>query len=111
MYPMYMIFGSTGQGMVLPQEDRVPSGHVTLLKMKTIVFNLRMRLIVLRLWQKLELQLYVDTLPWRTRSPDLSQIENVWDVIQRQLKHHSQQARERPSIYTREASMKLHTTN
>ncbi|GFT05949.1 transposable element Tcb2 transposase [Trichonephila clavipes] len=29
MYPLYMIAGSSGQGMVLPQEDRVPDGHAS----------------------------------------------------------------------------------
>ncbi|GBL96135.1 hypothetical protein AVEN_104359-1 [Araneus ventricosus] len=32
MYPLCMIVGSSGQGKVLPQEDRVPGGHVALLR-------------------------------------------------------------------------------
>ncbi|GBM03329.1 hypothetical protein AVEN_256879-1 [Araneus ventricosus] len=34
MYPLCMIVGSSGQGKVLPQEDRVPGGHVALLRGK-----------------------------------------------------------------------------
>ncbi|GBN73540.1 hypothetical protein AVEN_199945-1 [Araneus ventricosus] len=30
----------------------------------------------------------VDILPWPARSPDLSPIEHVWDIIGRQLQHH-----------------------
>ncbi|GFS52863.1 translation factor GUF1 homolog, mitochondrial [Trichonephila clavipes] len=41
--------GSNGQGMVLPQEDGVPSGHVALLRRKTAVFNVRLWRIVRRL--------------------------------------------------------------
>ncbi|GBN97221.1 hypothetical protein AVEN_142854-1 [Araneus ventricosus] len=39
MYPLCMIVGSSGQGKVLPQEDRVPDGHVALLRGKTAVFG------------------------------------------------------------------------
>ncbi|GBM77573.1 hypothetical protein AVEN_186841-1 [Araneus ventricosus] len=34
----------------------------------------------------------VDMLPWPARSPDLSPIEHVWDIIGRQLQHHPQPA-------------------
>ncbi|GBN42152.1 Transposable element Tc1 transposase, partial [Araneus ventricosus] len=34
----------------------------------------------------------VDMLPWPARSPDLSPIEHVWDIIGRQLQHHPQSA-------------------
>ncbi|GBM14848.1 hypothetical protein AVEN_253182-1 [Araneus ventricosus] len=30
----------------------------------------------------------VDILPWPARSPDLSPIEHLWDIIGRQLQHH-----------------------
>ncbi|GFW93290.1 uncharacterized protein TNCV_2604081 [Trichonephila clavipes] len=30
----------------------------------------------------------VEMLPWPARSSDLSRIEHVWDVIERQLQHH-----------------------
>ncbi|GBL91237.1 hypothetical protein AVEN_195124-1 [Araneus ventricosus] len=32
----------------------------------------------------------VDMLPWPARSPDLSPIEHVWDIIGRQLQRHPQ---------------------
>ena len=32
----------------------------------------------------------VDMLPWPARSPDLSPVEHVWDIIKRQLQHHPQ---------------------
>ncbi|GFW54795.1 uncharacterized protein TNCV_2654351 [Trichonephila clavipes] len=31
-------------------------------------------------------------LPWPERSPDLSPIEHVWDIIARQFQHHPQPA-------------------
>ncbi|GBM36105.1 hypothetical protein AVEN_179101-1 [Araneus ventricosus] len=34
----------------------------------------------------------VDILPWPARSPDLSPIEHVWDIIGRQLQRHPQPA-------------------
>ncbi|GBM39788.1 hypothetical protein AVEN_25006-1 [Araneus ventricosus] len=34
----------------------------------------------------------VDMLPWPARSPDLSPIEHVWDIIERQLQRHPQPA-------------------
>ena len=34
----------------------------------------------------------VDVLPWPARSPDLSPIEHVWDIIGRQLRRHPQPA-------------------
>ncbi|GBM39213.1 hypothetical protein AVEN_223832-1 [Araneus ventricosus] len=34
----------------------------------------------------------VDVLPWPVRSPDLSPIEHVWDIIGRQLQRHPQLA-------------------
>ncbi|GBN55868.1 hypothetical protein AVEN_87234-1 [Araneus ventricosus] len=34
----------------------------------------------------------VDVLPWPDRSPDLSPIEYVWDIIGRQLQRHPQPA-------------------
>ncbi|GFS79217.1 DDE_3 domain-containing protein [Trichonephila clavipes] len=34
----------------------------------------------------------VDMLPWYARSPDMSPIEHVWDVIERQLQLHPQPA-------------------
>ncbi|GBO44781.1 hypothetical protein AVEN_161774-1 [Araneus ventricosus] len=34
----------------------------------------------------------VDMLPWPARSPDLSPIEHVWDIIGRQLQRHPQPA-------------------
>ncbi|GBN16304.1 hypothetical protein AVEN_221882-1 [Araneus ventricosus] len=39
MYALCMIVGSSGQGKVLSQEDRVPGGHVALLRGKTVVFG------------------------------------------------------------------------
>ncbi|GBL96936.1 hypothetical protein AVEN_182517-1 [Araneus ventricosus] len=38
-----MIVGSSGQGKVLPQEDRVQGGHVALLRGKTAVFGVWLR--------------------------------------------------------------------
>ncbi|GFV98958.1 uncharacterized protein TNCV_3390211 [Trichonephila clavipes] len=52
-----MIVGSNGQGIVLPQADRVPGGHVALMRGKTDVFGVRLWRIVLRLRQKFEMQL------------------------------------------------------
>ncbi|GFT16889.1 uncharacterized protein TNCV_3193561 [Trichonephila clavipes] len=49
--------GSSGQGMVLPQEDRVSSGHVALLRGKIKVLGVRLWRIVLWLRQKFEMQL------------------------------------------------------
>ncbi|GFW56428.1 uncharacterized protein TNCV_2089351 [Trichonephila clavipes] len=54
MYPLCMIVGSSGQGVVLPQEDRVPGGHAALLSGKTAIFGVRLWCIVLRLRQKFE---------------------------------------------------------
>ncbi|GBN74691.1 hypothetical protein AVEN_204936-1 [Araneus ventricosus] len=34
----------------------------------------------------------VDVLPWPAKSPDLSPIEHVWDIIGRQLQRHPQPA-------------------
>ncbi|GBO26386.1 hypothetical protein AVEN_13426-1 [Araneus ventricosus] len=34
----------------------------------------------------------VDMLPWPARSPDLSPIEHVWNIIGRQLQRHPQSA-------------------
>ncbi|GFY00363.1 uncharacterized protein TNCV_1664021 [Trichonephila clavipes] len=34
----------------------------------------------------------VGMLPWSARPPDLSQIEHVWDIIERQLQYHPQAA-------------------
>ncbi|GBO37088.1 hypothetical protein AVEN_176223-1, partial [Araneus ventricosus] len=34
----------------------------------------------------------VDMSPWPARSPDLSPIEHVWDIIGRQLQRHQQPA-------------------
>ncbi|GBM73563.1 hypothetical protein AVEN_98793-1 [Araneus ventricosus] len=46
---MYLlIVGSSGQGKVLPQEDRVPGGYVALLRAKTAVFGVCLWRIVLR---------------------------------------------------------------
>ncbi|GBM88097.1 hypothetical protein AVEN_190494-1 [Araneus ventricosus] len=39
MYPLCMIIGSSGQGKVLTQEDRVTGGYVALLRGKTAVFG------------------------------------------------------------------------
>lgn len=39
MHPLCMNVGSSGQGKALPQEDRVPGGHVALLSGKTAVFG------------------------------------------------------------------------
>ncbi|GFX05444.1 uncharacterized protein TNCV_1007661 [Trichonephila clavipes] len=50
MYPLCMIVGSNGQGMVLPQEDRIPCGSEALLRGQTAVFGVRLWRIVLRLW-------------------------------------------------------------
>ncbi|GFV69508.1 uncharacterized protein TNCV_2779231 [Trichonephila clavipes] len=52
-----MIVKISGQGVALPQEDRVPNGHVALLRGKTAVFGVRLCRIVLLLRQKFELQL------------------------------------------------------
>ncbi|GBN29733.1 hypothetical protein AVEN_158406-1 [Araneus ventricosus] len=57
LYPLCMIVGSGGQGKVLHQEDRVPGGHVALLRGKTALFGVWLLRIVLRLRQKFELQL------------------------------------------------------
>ncbi|GFX01056.1 uncharacterized protein TNCV_4580221 [Trichonephila clavipes] len=51
MYPLCMIVGSSDQGMVLPQEDRVPRFHVALLRGKITV---RLWCIM---WLKFKLQL------------------------------------------------------
>ncbi|GFW21399.1 hypothetical protein TNCV_1532241 [Trichonephila clavipes] len=63
VYPLCMIVGSSGQGMVLPPEDRVPGGLVAILRGKTAVFGVRLwrlriaswRLPVLRLRLKCKL--------------------------------------------------------
>ncbi|GBM39406.1 hypothetical protein AVEN_97023-1 [Araneus ventricosus] len=47
MYPLCMIAGSSGQGKVQPQEDRVPGGHVALLRRKNAVFGVWLWRIVL----------------------------------------------------------------
>ncbi|GBM77764.1 hypothetical protein AVEN_231573-1 [Araneus ventricosus] len=36
IYPLYMIVGNSGQEKVLPQEDRVPGGHVALMRGKPL---------------------------------------------------------------------------
>lgn len=40
----------------------------------------------------------VDMLPWPARSPDLSPIEHVWDIIGRQLQRHPQPALTVPAL-------------
>ncbi|GBO08347.1 hypothetical protein AVEN_229903-1 [Araneus ventricosus] len=40
----------------------------------------------------------VDMLPWPARSPDLSPIEHVWDIIGRQLQRHPQPALTAPVL-------------
>ncbi|GFW26186.1 transposable element Tc1 transposase [Trichonephila clavipes] len=42
MHTLCMIVLNSGQGMVLPQEDRIPGGLVALLREKTTVFSIRM---------------------------------------------------------------------
>ncbi|GFS73595.1 hypothetical protein TNCV_3742751 [Trichonephila clavipes] len=56
MHPLCIIVGISGQGMELPQADRVPRGYVARMRRKTIVFGLWLWLIVLRLLYKFELQ-------------------------------------------------------
>ncbi|GFS89130.1 transposable element Tc1 transposase [Trichonephila clavipes] len=41
MYPLCGNVGSSGEGKVLTQEDRVPGGYVALLRGKTAVFGVR----------------------------------------------------------------------
>ncbi|GFU68289.1 hypothetical protein TNCV_834161 [Trichonephila clavipes] len=48
MCPSHMIDGRRVQAMVLHQEDRVPDGHVALLRGKTTVIGVRLWSIVLR---------------------------------------------------------------
>ncbi|GBM91450.1 hypothetical protein AVEN_226832-1 [Araneus ventricosus] len=40
----------------------------------------------------------VDMLPWPARSPELSPIEHVWDIIGRQLHRHLQSALTVPAL-------------
>lgn len=40
IYPLWMILGSGSQKKVLPQEFRVPGGHVALLRRKIVLFGL-----------------------------------------------------------------------
>ncbi|GBN00387.1 hypothetical protein AVEN_95724-1 [Araneus ventricosus] len=40
----------------------------------------------------------VDMLPWPARSPDLSPIEHVWDIIGQQLQRHPQPALTAPVL-------------
>ena len=42
MYPPCMVVGSSDLGRVLAQVDRVPGGHVALLRGKTAVFGVRL---------------------------------------------------------------------
>ncbi|GFT16126.1 hypothetical protein TNCV_3316431 [Trichonephila clavipes] len=56
MYPLYMIVGSSGQGMVLSKEDGVPGGYVAQPREKTGVFCICLGCI-LHLQQKFRLQL------------------------------------------------------
>ncbi|GFV88860.1 transposable element Tc1 transposase [Trichonephila clavipes] len=109
IYPPCMIVGSSGQGVVLPQENLVPSSHVALLKGKvalsgwrSAVFSDESRfcigasddrvLVSRRPGKHLHPSclrprqteptpgiMSVDVLPWPKRSPDLSLIEHVWD--------------------------------
>ncbi|GFW81254.1 uncharacterized protein TNCV_376021 [Trichonephila clavipes] len=51
------IVGSSGQGMVLFQDDRFPEHHVVLLRGKTGVFGVRLWRIVRRMPQEFELRL------------------------------------------------------
>ncbi|GBN35713.1 Transposable element Tc1 transposase [Araneus ventricosus] len=62
-----MIVGCGGQGMVQPQEDRVPGGLVALLRGKTAAFDVQLCRIVLRLLQKFELQRPVACIPLTPR--------------------------------------------
>ncbi|GFU40272.1 uncharacterized protein TNCV_1733721 [Trichonephila clavipes] len=57
MYPLCMIVESRGQGIVLPQKDRVSGGYVALMGRKIAVFGVRLWLIVMHLRKKFELQL------------------------------------------------------
>ncbi|GBM59498.1 hypothetical protein AVEN_70474-1 [Araneus ventricosus] len=50
----------------------------------------------------------VDMLPWPARSPDLSPIEHVWDIIGRQLQSHPQLALIVPVLTDQ---VQLHPTN
>ncbi|GFV47351.1 hypothetical protein TNCV_4830071 [Trichonephila clavipes] len=56
-YPLCMILKSSGQWMVPPEEEPLPGGYMELLAVKTGVFGVRLWCIVMRLWQKFELQL------------------------------------------------------
>lgn len=52
MYSLCMSFNNNDQGKVLPQETRVPSGYVALLRGGNSVFGVKLWPIVLRLQQK-----------------------------------------------------------
>ncbi|GFV62543.1 uncharacterized protein TNCV_3867241 [Trichonephila clavipes] len=56
IYPLYVIV-SSGQGMVLSQENRVSGDHEAVLRGKIVVFGVRLWSIVLRLMQKFKRQL------------------------------------------------------
>ncbi|GFY27268.1 DDE_3 domain-containing protein [Trichonephila clavipes] len=74
MYPLCMIVRSSGQGKVLPQEDRVPGGHVALQRGKTAVFSARLWNIVLCERQKFKLQLLVSDVSLMKASSNLVQV-------------------------------------
>ncbi|GFX54231.1 hypothetical protein TNCV_2338651 [Trichonephila clavipes] len=57
MYRMDMIGGSSGQGKILPEEDRVTCSHVALLREKIAMLVEWLLRIVLRLLHEIELQL------------------------------------------------------
>ncbi|GFV40526.1 uncharacterized protein TNCV_2500531 [Trichonephila clavipes] len=112
-----MIVGSSSQRMVLPQEDRIPEGHGALLREKTAVFERvfydasGVKPELLEGWSEDLLCFLVKAgsalvprmamccilysvgmLPWSTRLTDLSPIEHVWDIIERQLQTHPKPA-------------------
>ncbi|GBN26665.1 hypothetical protein AVEN_51811-1 [Araneus ventricosus] len=53
----------------------------------------------------------VGMLPWPARSPDLSPIEHLWDIIGRQLQRQPQSALTVPVLTTKCKCVELHPTN
>ncbi|GFX75746.1 hypothetical protein TNCV_2237191 [Trichonephila clavipes] len=90
MYPLCIIVGNSGQGIVLLQEDRDPGDYVALLREKTTKFGDYPRPPITVVTQR-TLQI-VDIFPRPARPPDLSPIEPIWDIIGRKLQYYPQPA-------------------